>query len=416
MAQATQHNDSFDIVIVGGGIVGLTLALSLAGGRAAGKLSLALIDGAPHRAGSGGGDAESGIGAFDPRVSAVTAASRGIFEALGAWPAVAGRACPYREMFVWDAEGTGNIRFDAADIHREDLGHIVENGRLCAALYRALDETGVDSIQGDALEALAPGGAGYRLTLAGGRSLECRLLIGADGANSMVREQCGFRSRSRDYGQEAVVATVRTADPHRFSASQCFLAGGPLAFLPLLSPDSDRPQDQYWSSIVWSCRPETAAELLALDDAGFCRALSGAFEYRLGEVEETGPRFGFPLRESHVREYVQDHVALVGDAAHTIHPLAGQGVNLGIQDAAVLGEVVDAAAALGEDWSGRRILSRYQRRRKGPNLGMMLLMEGFRRGFGSEDLAVRWLRNAGLSWTDRTLPVKRRLIEKAMGL
>lgn len=357
---------------------------------------------------------------FDARVSALTPASRELLTDIGVWTALeALRVSAYTDMQVWDGDGTGAIRFTAAEMHLPCLGYIAENGLISAVLADAVAASSqVTLFQPDSLEALHPGtsvdGAATQvLTLRSGTTLSCRLLVGADGGDSRVRNLAGFSTREWDYGQQALVTTVRTADPHRGTAWQCFMTTGPLAFLPLQLPGTDA---QHYSSIVWSCVPELAAELLALDDEQFARALEQNFEFRLGRVEHVAARQVFPLWQRHSTDYIKPGIALVGDAAHTIHPLAGQGVNLGFADVASLSTVIKKALARGEDLGAEQVLSRYQRDRKAANLGMMLVMEGFKRTFGSDNLSVRWLRNTGLKAAHALTPFKHAVMSRAMGL
>ena len=219
-------------------------------------------------------------------------------------------------------------------------------------------------------------------------------MIAADGANSAVRRLAGCATREWDYLHHAIVTSVRCEQPHHRTAWQRFTDDGPLAFLPL-----DRQGDEHWCSIVWSTTPEQATRLMALDDEAFRVELGKAFEHRLGRVEAADPRLCIPLRQRHAKRYVEPGLALIGDAAHTIHPLAGQGVNLGFLDAAVLAEVLLHAHGRGERLADERVLSRFERRRMPHNLGMMAAMEGFQRLFQADPLPLRWLRNAGSTWS-----------------
>ena len=404
----------YDVAIVGGGMVGLTLALALAeqGFR------LALIDSQAAPASVEELRATTSEAEFDARVSALTLASQALLQKLGVWDSLASlRVCAYRDMQVWDADGTGSVHFTAEEVHRTCLGHIVENRLTVAVLHEAASRhPGIEISNATNLATiqLADNGSDYsEITCDNGTTLRCRLLIGADGGNSLVRKQCGFATREWSYEQQALVCTVRTERAHQFTAWQRFMQSGPLAFLPLQLAGADA---QHYSSIVWSCDSELAATLQALGDADFMQQLQQAFESRLGRIESCSPRFAFPLHQQHAEDYVKPGVALVGDAAHTIHPLAGQGVNLGLADVETLTDVLQQARQRGESIATLQTLSRYQRQRKGPNLGMMLGMEAFKRAFGSDELAVRWLRNAGLRLADHMIPVKRVLIKHAMGL
>jgi len=406
-----QANRAFDIVIVGGGMVGLAMAASLLRQQAAKQLQIALVDAQKPQKKHYSRDE---VGNFDPRVSALTARSRQLFESLGLWESqMQAAACPYQDMYVWDAEGTGHIEFSCREVNQPELGFIVENSVIDQALNSSLaGQTGLTQLRGESVRHVEIGQDGLMLTLGNAQRIKTSLLIAADGANSTIRQQAGFNCREWDYGQKAIVATVATQKPHQYTAAQCFGPTGPLAFLPLLDVDAS----QHYSSIVWSCDVDAAEALLALDEETFCKRLGAAFEDRLGAIEKLGTRYSFPLWQRHATDYVQDGLALIGDAAHSIHPLAGQGVNLGLQDVQVLCQVIVRALEKGEDFASEQVLSRYQRQRKGDNLGMMALMEVFKRGFGSRDPGLRFLRNTGLSLVDKAAPLKRQLMQKAMGL
>ncbi|WP_312518428.1 2-octaprenyl-3-methyl-6-methoxy-1,4-benzoquinol hydroxylase [Stutzerimonas nitrititolerans] len=393
-----------DLIIVGAGMVGSTLALAL---QDAG-LKIVLIDAGPLQA-----QPFAAEDAFEPRVSALSAASQRILERVGAWSGIAGRrASPYGEMQVWDGSGTGHIHFTAASVHAEVLGHIVENRVVQDALLDSLQASGsVEMIAGARLERLDPLDEGWELELADGQRLVTPLLVAADGANSTVRRLSGCETREWDYLHHAIVTSVRCAEPNRRTAWQRFTDDGPLAFLPL-----QREGDEHWCSIVWSVPEDEASRLMALDDEAFRAALGRAFEYRLGEVLEVDPRLCIPLRQRHAKRYVQPGLALIGDAAHTIHPLAGQGVNLGLLDAATLAEVIQAAQARGEQPGLLRVLGRYERRRMPHNLAMMAAMEGFERLFQADPPLVRWLRNAGLKGVQALPEAKALFVRQALGL
>ncbi|WP_165672379.1 2-octaprenyl-3-methyl-6-methoxy-1,4-benzoquinol hydroxylase [Metapseudomonas otitidis] len=392
-----------DLIIVGAGMVGSALALALKDSG----LDILLIDGSTLSVKPFDADA-----AFEPRVSALSAASQRILDRLGAWPGVvARRASPYGEMQVWDGTGTGAIHFSAASVHADVLGHIVENRVVQDALLEPLHDSGIGLMPNARLEHLRHSGDDWLLTLVDGRQLRAPLVIAADGANSAVRRLAGCATREWDYLHHAIVTSVRCEQPHRRTAWQRFTDDGPLAFLPL-----DRQGDEHWCSIVWSATPEEAERLMALDDQAFCSALGVAFEHRLGRVEHSDPRLCIPLRQRHAKRYVEPGLALIGDAAHTIHPLAGQGVNLGFLDAAVLAEVLLHAHARGERLADEKVLSRFERRRMPYNLGMMAAMEGFERLFQADPLPLRWLRNAGLRWVNQQPEAKALFVRQALGL
>ena len=401
----------FDVVIVGGGIAGASLARALS----VSDLRLALVEAGDLATGGLTAPREAaGPGDFDSRVSAITPASQAFLERLDCWDAlVRARLCPYRAMEVWDADGTGRISFDAAEVDAPVLGHIVENRLVTGALLEGLDRRGNLSLFEGARLAdldLSDPGCAVLETETGDR-LAARLLVAADGALSPVRKLAGFRTREWDYGHKALVTTVATERPHGGCAYQRFLKTGPLAFLPL--PEA---LGRHYCSIVWSAQTDRADELAELDDKAFRDALGAALEHRLGDVVDCSSRVCFPLRQRHAVDYVRQRVALVGDAAHTIHPLAGQGINLGLKDVEALSSELLVAVGRGGDPGELDTLARYQRRRKGENLVMMAAMDGFKRLFGEERLPVRWLRNQGMKWVAQSGPLKHTLMRHAMGV
>jgi 2-octaprenylphenol hydroxylase len=397
----------FDIVIVGAGIAGTALAVALSGaGLAIALIEAQTLDAPPL-------PQACGVHDFDSRVSALTPRSRAFLEKLGAWEAIAAyRYCAYRHMTVWDAQGTGQIEFDRTEVDVPELGHIVENRAIVSALLHQVAATDISLRSPAVLQSCTRvDSSRIVLTLDGGDTLQTDLLVAADGALSRVREIMGFRSREWDYGHRAIVATVEVEQPHEETAWQRFLPSGPLALLPLPGADG-----RHYCSIVWSLQEHLVDAVLALDEAAFCKELENASERRLGAVLASSRRFAYPLRQRHAVDYVQPGVALVADAAHTIHPLAGQGINLGLQDVAVLAEEILAGHANGVGVGQLELLRRYQRRRKGENLMMMTAMDGFKRLFEQQSLPLRWLRNVGMRRVDKLLPLKQQLIRHAMGL
>lgn len=411
---SASNQQHFDIIIVGGGLVGATLARALADTA----LTLAMVDRQFPAATETEAIAAKNAAApqFDARVSAITGASKQLFARLGVWQGIIDRRCqPYQQMKVWDAEGTGSISFSAKDIHCDELGSIVENRVILESLYQQLRSQSNLEFQAPtsllSLQKMQVNGAQrIQLELENGIHITTSLLIAADGANSKIRELAMFDTREWDYQHHAIVTTVRTAAPHENTAWQRFMPTGPLAFLPLPG------YEQHYCSIVWSALPELASELMTLNEVDFNQALEKAFEQRLGTIESSAPRFSFPLRQRHAKCYVQDNIALVGDAAHTIHPLAGQGVNLGLKDVEVLAEEIQAALKKGLAHADNYVLNRYQRRRMSDNKSMMWMMEGFQHLFGSEELPLRWLRNHGMSAIDQIPLIKNQLARQAMGV
>lgn len=391
----TQHQ--FDVIVVGAGMVGAALALAL--GRH--DFKVALVDAhAPQLEWSQDG--------YDIRVSAITRASQQVFESLDAWSVMqAERISPYRDMHVWDAGGDGVIHFDSAEIGEADLGHIIENRVIIKGLHHRLAEQKNISVfwprQSTKLDLNA---SQARLTLEDGTELHARLLVGADGARSWVRQQAGISVKGWDYDQVALVTWVKPEKFHQETAWQRFLATGPLAFLPLT---------EGYCSIVWSTSPAHASQLQAMESDRFAQELQAAFENKLGAIEAVGPRAMFPLRSFETQHYILPRLALVGDAAHTIHPLAGQGVNLGLADMASLVQVLIEAQQQQRDIGSEKILRRYERWRRADNRSMLLAMDGFKRLFSTDQSLLRWARNLGLNLTDRSLPIKRLIMQQALG-
>ena len=401
-----------DVVIAGAGIAGALFANLLARSEQGRNLGILLVEPNPFKANY---SAER----FDARVVALTEQSRRMLDELNVWGWVAARrCCPYLTMSVRDAEGTGQVDFDCAEARQLSLGHIVENSLLVEGLLGQLQQHTNVAIRQAAIEAVdSRGEEAVCLTLSGSGEVaagkvRARLLVAADGALSPVRSLCSLTVREWEYGHKAIVTTITTESGHGHRARQWFSPDGPLAFLPLQNRDGGTNQ----CSIVWSQKDARAEELLALDGGAFCRALTASSEAALGKVVHCERRFSFPLRQRHAVDYTSDGVALIGDAAHTIHPLAGQGINLGFKDAGVLAEELAWGLRRGLPLGSRAVLGRYQRRRKPDNLAMMALMEGFKRLFESEQPLLRLLRNDGMSGVNRLGPLKNMLARQAMGL
>jgi 2-octaprenylphenol hydroxylase len=386
-----------DLIIVGGGMVGAALGCAM--GEAGFSVTL-LERREPQR--------EWPVDEVDLRVSALTRASQRILENLGVWARMSElRISPYTDMEVWDAAGSGRIHFSAAEIGEPNLGHIVENRVTQLALWERLEKLPNVTLR-------VPAGVSELLLedepvlrLGDGELLQAGLIVAADGRDSQIRAMAGIGTKGWDYDQHAIVATISPQQHHGFTARQRFMKTGPLAFLPI---------DDGRCSIVWSTSPQEATELMALDEAAFCSALTHASEHMLGEVKAVGPRGVFPLRLGHAETYIKPGLALVGDAAHAIHPLAGQGVNLGFLDAAALAETLIEARAAGRSIGSQSTLRRYERARKGGNMAMLAAMDAFKRTFSNEILPLRLARNLGLSLADNAGPLKGLLVRRAMGL
>ena len=398
---------TFDVIIIGGGMVGAALALAL--GRAG--LHTALVEQYTLKA-----SALSLSDPWQPRVSALNDASVRWFEHLGVWQdMVAQRVCPYTHMTVWDGEGTGQVEFDAQSRKRSlstyPLGYIVENGVIRTALLQQLVNSTVHCFDHQAQLEYRLNDQGGEVVLANGDVLQAPLLVAADGARSQLRQLSGIALSQNDYHHHALVTTVETQFSHQQVARQVFLDSGPLAFLPLPSRAG-----HHYCSIVWSLLPDEADRIEALDDTAFCAELGRAFEHRAGAILSADQRLRFSLCRRHARQYHRQGVVLVGDAAHTIHPLAGLGVNLGLMDAAVLTQEVVRAHQRGDDWWAAHILDRYQRRRRGDNAAVMAAMSGFQHLFGATDPGIRWLRNTGLKLTNKMPLAKALFVKLASGL
>ena len=377
-------------------MVGAALACAL--GRAG--LRIAVVEAQAPRRGWQPDD-------IDNRVSALTRASQRILENLGAWRRVNELgAAAYHEMHVWDRRGVGEIHFTAAAIGEPDLGHIVQNRVIQLALWERMTALPAVSIHCPAtIHALDR--EQRTVVLQDGTRLQAALLVAADGARSTLRDLAGIAVTARSFAQRAVVATVRVSQGHQRTAWQRFLPEGPLAFLPVDANDR--------CTIVWSTSPPHAERLLACEDNAFCRALGEASQHRLGAILESGPRACFPLRSQLATRTVEDGIALVGDAAHVIHPLAGQGVNLGFLDVATLAQLLIEARAAGRPAGSRTTLRRYERARKADTLATMRAMEAFDLLFSNRSPALDLLRNLGLRLTDNATPLKNLLVRRAMG-
>ena len=390
----------YDIIIVGAGMVGATLACGLA--EEAEQLKIAIIDANEPKF-------DWDKNSYDMRVSAITRASQTLLKNVGAWDKIVEqRISPYQDMFVWDAGANGELHFDSADMGEADLGHIIENRVIVKALHQRIKEfPQIELLCPAKLEKIEFNQDSSVLTLEDKTELAASLVVAADGSRSWVRQQADIAVKGWDFDQAALVTTVKTEKHHQDTAWQRFLTTGPLAFLPLT--------DGY-SSIVWSTSPAEAQRLTILDEKEFLIELEQAFDSKLGKVESVAARAVFPLRLFETLNYVKPRLALVGDAAHTIHPLAGQGVNLGLADVASLMNVIIEALNDKKDIGDLKVLRRYERWRRADNRSMLVAMDGLKRLFGSELSAVKDLRSLGLNLTNKITPLKNLIMQQAMGL
>ncbi len=384
----------YDVVIIGSGMVGSTLAIALAQQS---QLSIAVIEAQPLSP-----LAVNDIP--DIRVSAITQASQTLLTHLGIWSRlIPERISEFSDMHVWE-NNKHSLHFEAAEIGQSHLGHIIENRHLQqACLSRIKDFAHIELICPATLIELN----NNTITLDNGMELSADLIVGADGARSSLRQQLKIDSQGWSYQQSAIVCTVTTEHPHQYTAWQRFLPEGPLAFLPLADP--------HQCSIVWTNSTEEAELLSQLNDDDFKVILGKAFEMTLGNITDISQRAHFPLKLSHAKDYIQSGFALVGDAAHTIHPLAGQGVNIGLLDATTLAEIVLDAHSKERQIGSIHTLSKYQRRRKGDNVAIQMTMEAFHRVFRSDLAPIKWVRQFGLSSVNKSSLLKTLLMKNASG-
>lgn len=395
----------FKVVIVGAGVVGLTLAARLARGPSAEAVDVTLLDAAARPEVPPDDD-------IALRVSAISEGSVGVLDAAGAWPLLdRRRLSPYECMQVWDENdtphGRASLRFEAAEFALPELGFIVENSRLQDALLRALEGTDVRLRFRAPIRSLGRSGERHVVELDGKDSLEADLLVGADGSRSFVRSAAGIGTRTFRYGQSAFVTHLCPERPHQATAWQRFLRDGPLGILPLADGRV---------SVVWSTTPERAAEAHSASDADLATMLTEASGRVLGKLAPAGARGQFPLAAQHAERYVLPGIALIGDAAHTIHPLAGQGANLGLQDAAQLADVLEAAVTAGRSPGDRPTLRRYERARKGANATMLHFMTGLNRLFATDSRLLARLRTAGMQVFNRSGPIREHAVRVALGI
>jgi 2-octaprenylphenol hydroxylase len=367
----------YDIIIIGGGIVGTTTALALAQQT---NLQIALLD--SHAQQPWKPEIQ------DARVSAITLASQRIFQRLKVWPAIAAkRLSPFNKMHVWDTQG--ELEFDCKALHEPHLGYIIEDQVLRASLAEQLSaHANLHVIAPVKLISLQDKMTHQEL-ITDQTTLYAKLIIGSDGANSWVRKQTQIAIAESTYDQVALVATVQITLSHQQTAWQHFLNTGPLAFLPL--------QDSHAASIVWSTSPTEAARLLALAEKEFNAELTRALTAKLGAVINSSPRLSFNLIKRHAKNYIQPRLALIGDAAHSIHPMLGQGVNLGLLDAACLVAVIIEALSKQRDFASLAVLRRYERWRKGDNATMLAMVDGLKNIFANTRSPVQSIRGMGLN-------------------
>jgi len=409
--------DSSEVVIVGGGLVGLSLAVAL--GQAG--IETLVIDGLPP--------SESLAPSFDGRASAISLASQRVFTALGLWDAIAPYAAPIRHIRVSDGRrggqsgGASGLFLDyresdlAMEGGEEAMGHIVENRALRYSLYQAVAKAATVKIVAPAkVSGVARSAGEAAVALADGRRLACRLVVGADGKRSALRRDAGIEAASWPYPQIGLVSTLAHELPHEGVAHEHFLPAGPFAILPLPDDEDEAGRRRHRSSLVWTEREALARTALTFDDAAFAAACQSRFGDSLGKLTPIGPRFGYPLSFLLADRFHDHRLALVGEAAHAMHPIAGQGLNLSIRDVAVLAEVLVDAKRLGLDVGAAATLTDYSRWRRVDSLALCVVTDLLNRLFSNDFPPLRLARDLGLAAVDRVPPVKRYFMSHAMGL
>lgn len=385
-----------DVVIVGGGMVGLSLALSLHQNG----LQVAVIEAREinHK--------HLSSDRVETRVSAVNHTSKRLLQDLGVWNAIkSNRISTYYQMHVWDDIPSESITISAEEISEHSLGNIVENDIITQALITKISNTGIEIFTNQKIEKIQKNGNTELVVLAD-KIIETSLIVGADGANSFVRDYFNFETKVKPYKHTAIVATLELEKQHNQTAYQRFYNKGVLAFLPLENPNR--------ASIVWSVKTDYADFLMSLADEKFELELAKAINNTLGEVKLLSKRFSFELVQRHAKSYIKSNVVLVGDAAHTIHPLAGQGVNIGFKDVIALSKVVSEAFAKGRLIGHISTLDKYQRERKLDNTKMIALMKAFKEVFGSENDYIKKARRAGFEFVDKNSIVKSLVVKQAL--
>jgi 2-octaprenyl-6-methoxyphenol hydroxylase len=390
-----------DIVIVGGGLNGPALALALAQGG----MHVQVVDARPAQA-----RAEAG---FDGRAYALAIASKRLLSAVGVWPALADKVQPILQIKASDGlAGQGPapffLNFDAAEIEEGPMGFMAEDRHLYAAFLEAMQKAGVELISGESVVSQEVDASGVSVSLASGRVLRARLLIGCDGRGSGVAARAGISRTGWGYGQTALVTAIAHERDHHGIAQQYFMPSGPLAILPLAGG--------HHSSIVWSEEAEAAANIQALSDDDYLEALRPRFGDFLGEISLAGERFTYPLSLSLANSFIAKRVALVGDAAHGVHPIAGQGLNLGLRDVGALAEVLILAMRRGEDIGALDVLERYQRWRRFDSTALALGMDGVNRLFSNDNPILRMGRDLGLGLVNAVPALRRGFMRQAAGL
>ena len=388
-----------DILIAGGGYVGLSVAVAIK--DAAPHLDVILVDAAPEEALSS-----------DERASAIAAAASRMLDKLGLWQPMLGHAQPIKEMIVTDSRTSDPVRpvfltfGDVDEEENEPFAHMLPNKVLVGELRKKAKAIGIEIMHGETVTGFNTGDVTTEITLGSGAQITAKLLIAADGVRSKLRDQAGIKTVNWSYDQMGIVTTVAHERPHEGRAEEHFLPGGPFATLPLTGNRS---------SLVWTEPTANAKRIMEMDDFSFELELETRFGHRLGEISVDGPRKAFPLGLTLARDFVSPRFALVGDAAHGIHPIAGQGLNLGFKDAAALAQTIVEADRLGLDIGSQTVLERYQTWRRFDTVQMGVVTDVLNRLFSNDNTPLRMLRTIGLGIVDRLPSLKTRFIDQAAG-
>ena len=388
----------FEVVVIGAGVVGSSLALSLAKEG----VDVCLID---------KGTPEIKEDISRGRTAALNLASQNILEKLGVKRGIQNYLTPFKNIYVWDSEGTSSLEFSSDEIGQPKLGDVVTNNAILSSIFLLLpNHKNLRFLSGDRLKTLDPHEESIKVCTEGGENISCKLVVGADGGLSSVRELSSINIRTWSYDQKALIANLKAEKSHSNTAYQVFTKNGPIALLPMQKDDEES------LSLVWSADIDYAERLLDLDIPSFLNELERKTESVLGKLSLDGEMSSYPLHQLHAKDYYAQRVVLIGDAAHSMHPLAGQGLNLGLGDVEELASRILRSRRHGEDVGNDKMLSDYSKARKSINLRMMGFMEVFKKGFGSTNPWVRLGRNMAFGATQKAPELRKRFIKEAAGI
>jgi len=388
----------FEVVVIGAGVVGSSLALFLAKEG----MDVCLIDkGVPEIKGN----------LFDGRTAALNLASEKILEKLGIKSSIQKYLTPFKGIYVWDSEGTSSLDFSSDEIGQLKLGDVVPNNVILSGIFLQLpNQKNLRFLSGNTLKTLDSQEESIKVCTEEGENISCKLVVGADGGLSSVRELSSIKIRTWSYEQKALITNLKAEKSHNNTAYQVFTKDGPIAMLPM------QKDNEEVLSLVWSADLDYAEKLLAYDVPSFLKELERKTESLLGKLSQEGKMLSYPLHQLHAKDYYTHRVALVGDAAHSMHPLAGQGLNLGLGDVEELANRIISSRRHGEDVGSDKMLSEYNKARKLVNLRMMGFMEVFKNGFGSTNPWVRLGRNMAFGATKKAPELRKRFIKEAAGI